>query len=303
MCIRPFSSPALLCYGMLFAGLSPTLATHSVAADQEDSNGKFTLRYDLRPGEQLISKVVHFAETRTKMSDHEEASSSRTITEKVWEVQEVNAQGEMTFEYRINAVELAQSVGDAEELSYNSRQDSEVPEMFKRVAETVAKPLAKVTINNRGQVLDRDSQLKSPQLGMGELTLPLPEEAIAVGGQWSVPRECRVKLESGVHKTIKVRELYTLEKVSAGVATIRIETQPLTPVKEPEVESQLIQQLSKGEIKFDLDRGRMLSKQLHWSDVVVGFRGPETSLRYDAKFTEELLPESKRTATRGSSRK
>lgn len=265
---------------------------------QSTAPQKVVLRYKLRPGETLVSKVVHFAETRTKMSQHEEDSSSRTITEKVWEVADVNAAGEMTFEYRINSVELAQTVGEQEELRYNSLTDTEVPDMYRQVAETVAKPLATVTINPRGQVVNRESDLKSPQLGMGELTLPLPEEAIAVGGQWSVPREVRVKLDSGAHKTIKVRELYTLEKVSAGVATIRIETQPLTPVHDPGTESQLIQQLSTGEIKFDLDNGRMLSKQLNWQDEVVGFKGPETSLRYDAKYTEELLPSTKRTAAR-----
>src|SRR5690606_7350721 len=111
--------------------------------------------------------------------------------------------------------------------------DTEAPDMFKHVAETVAQPLATVTINPRGQVIHRDSKLKNPQLGMGELTLPLPEEALAIGAQWSVPREARVKSEAGVHKTIKMRELYTLEKVSAGVATIRIESQPLTPVSDP----------------------------------------------------------------------
>lgn len=256
------------------------------------------LQYKLKAGEQLVSKVVHFAETRTKMSGHEEASNSRTITEKVWDVSAVNAKGEMTFEYRITSVELAQSVGEGEELKYNSQTDAEAPDMFKQVAETVSKPLAKVTINPQGQIISREGNLKSPQLGMGELTLPLPVDPIAIGGQWSVPREVRVKSENGVHKTIKVRELYTLKKVSAGVATISIQTQPLTPVNDPGTESQLIQQLSQGEIKFDVDRGRMMSKQLNWSDEVVGFRGPETSLRYEAKFTEELLPQTKRTAAR-----
>ena len=128
----------------------------------------------------------------------------------------------------------------------------------------------------------------------------MPEEGIKIGGQWSVPRELRVKLESGAFKRIQVRELYTLEKVSAGIATIAIETQPLTPVSDPAVESQLIQQLSRGQIKFDLDNGRLIGKTLNWSDEVVGFRGPDTSLRYDAKFTEELLPTSSRTARAGS---
>ncbi|MEZ6078329.1 MAG: hypothetical protein R3C56_22445 [Pirellulaceae bacterium] len=111
------------------------------------------MRYKLKSGEQLVSKVVHLANTRTKMSEHEESSSSRTITEKVWEVSSVNATGEMTFEYRITSVELAQSVGEGEELKYNSLTDTEAPDMFKHVAETVSKPLATVTINPQGQVI------------------------------------------------------------------------------------------------------------------------------------------------------
>ncbi len=259
---------------------------------------KYLLQYKLKPGETIISKVVHVAETRTKMSGQEENSSSRTSSEKEWKVIDVNGDGEMTFEYRINRVSLTQSVGEDQEFSYDSDGDGEVPDIFKPVAETVGKTLATVTINSQGQVLERDKELKTPQLGMGELTLPLPDYAIAVGERWSVPRELRVKMESGIYKKIKVRELYTLQKVSTGVATISIVTQPLTPVSDPAVESQLIQQLSKGELRFDVDQGRLLSKRLDWSEEVVGFRGAETSLRYDGKFVEEILTGSNRTARR-----
>lgn len=262
----------------------------------QSSDAKYSLQYKLRAGESLYSKVIHFAETRTKMSDHEESSSSRTTSEKVWEVKSVDASGNMTFEYRILSVDLAQRVGDKNEIKYNSETDTSAPDIFKKVAETVNKPLGLVTINPRGQVTTRDNDTKTPQLGMGELTIPLPEEPVAVGAEWSVPRDMRVKLDDGSQKTIKVRELYTLEKVSAGVATIRIESQPLTPISDPAVESQLIQQLSKGHIKFDIDRGRMLSKQLDWSEEAIGFRGDNTSLKYDAKFTEELLTTAPKTA-------
>lgn len=279
------------------------VASQSVDAQstKPSTDAKHTLQYKLKAGESLYSKVIHFAETRTRMSDHDEASSSRTTSEKVWQVKSVDAKGNMTFEYRILSVDMAQKVGDKDEFKYNSQTDAEAPSIFKKVAETINQPLGVVTINPRGQVLDRDNENKNPQLGMGDLTIPLPEEAIAVGSEWSVPRDMRVKLDNGTQKTIKVRELYTLEKVSAGVATIRIETQPLTPVADPAVESQLIQQLSKGTIKFDIDRGRMLSKQLDWSDEVVGFRGDNTSLKYDARFTEELLTEVPKTATRPKS--
>lgn len=277
------------------AGWNPAAA---LAQQSPPPAGSYLLRYKLQAGEKLVSRVTHFADTKTIMAEHEEASTSRTTSEKVWEVKSVNDDGEMTFEYRINSVKLAQTVGENEELSYDSESDTEVPDMFKQVAETVSKPLATITINGQGQVLNRDKELKTPQLGIGDLTIPLPATPVAIDGQWSVPRELRVKSENGVFKKIKVRELYTLTKVSAGVATIRIVTQPLTPISDPAIEAQLIQQLSRGEIKFDLDHGRMLSKRLDWQEEVVGFKGPDTSLRYDAKFTEELLTAAARTAAK-----
>jgi hypothetical protein len=265
---------------------------------QQSSGKKFLLQYKMQAGETIVTRVEHFAETRTKMAEHDESSRSQTTSKKVWEVKSVDGEGNMTFEYRIDSVRLSQSVGEGEQQTYDSSTDSEVPAMFRPVAETVGKPLATICINPRGQVVERDNDLKTPQLGMGDLTIPLPADPIAVGDRWSVPREIRVKLENGDHKKIKVRELYSLEKVSTGVATIAIVTQPLTPVNDPAVESQLIQQLSKGEIRFDIDRGRLISKRLDWSEEVVGFRGPDTSLRYDGKFVEEL-----QEGTRAASRK
>ena len=301
--LHKFLSSAVLTGSTLLISslLTSSVLTSNVLAQSSPGSGqKYLLQYKLKAGESLVSKVSHFAETRTTMAGQVEASNSRTTSEKVWQVTEVSPSGDMTFVYQINSVNLAQSVGDAEEVKYNSAVDKEVPEIFKNVASTLATPLATVTINPRGQVVDRDKELKTPQLGMGELTIPLPEEPIAVNSEWAVPRDMRVKLESGGFKAIKVRELYTLTKVSAGVATIRIETQPLTPIDNRSVEAQLIQQLSKGEIKFDIDNGRVLSKKLDWSDEVVDFAGADTSLRYDAKFVEELLPDASRSASRAT---
>lgn len=295
--------PLTITAGLIFAAICPVANAQSgksgTATTPTAGTGQtYTLRYKLEKGEALVSRVIHLAETSTMMNGSREESRSRTTSEKVWEITDVSDDGKMTFEYRINFVNLAQSIGEAEELKYNSVIDTDVPDIFKAVAETVNKPLATITINSRGQVTDRDNELNAPQMGVGEITVPLPEEAIAVGSSWSVPRELRVKLDNGAFKKIQVRELYTLEKVVAGLATISIVTQPLTPIADPAIDAQLIQQLSKGTLKFDIDSGRLLSKALEWRDEVIGFRGPKTSLSYSATFTEELQTEPKRTARR-----
>ena len=92
-------------------------------------------------------------------------------------------------------------------------------------------------------------------------------------------------------KVIKIQERYTLEKVQTGVATLSLRSEPLTPMNEESVRAQVVQQLSNGEIRFDLDNGRMLSKQLDWDETVVGFQGPNSLMEYQAGMSERLLVE------------
>jgi hypothetical protein len=292
------SIAALIALGLFQSTLILPLPIIAQTTSPVAKPATYLLKYKLRAGETLVSKVTHFAETRTKMGEHMESSSSRTTSEKIWQVQSVDDKGNMTFEYSLRHVVLAQRVGDKDEFKYDSQTDATPPDIFKKVAESIGQPLAVITINTRGQVVKRDKEMKTPQLGIGDLTIALPADAIAIGAEWSVPREIRVKLDDGSYKTVKVRELYTLQKVSAGLASISIETQPLTPVDDPAVESQLIQQLSRGQIKFDLDKGRVVNKQLDWKEESVGFRGDNTSLKYDAQYVEELITDPAQTAAK-----
>ena len=89
---------------------------------------------------------------------------------------------------------------------------------------------------------------------------------------------------------------YRLEKVEAGVATIHVETQVLTPVNDPKIQVKLIQRLQRGTIKFDVDAGRLLHKQFDIDQEVFGFSGADSHMQYLARFTEEPLKESEKTA-------
>jgi len=271
-----------------------------VVVSNTGSGETFALRHQLKQGDVVRTRTIHEANTVTSMQGTDDLSESRTVSDKVWEVKAVGPDGSMTFEYRIDSVDMSQKQGDSAAISYNSRTDKTAPDVWSKLSETIAKPIATITIDPSGLVVQRDQKSRAPALGMGELAIPFPKEPVGLGAQWSIPRECRVKLEKGTHKTIKIREQYTLEKVSAGVATIRVQCQAITPVEEPSVEAQLMQQLSRGTIKFDLDRGRLISKQLDWDESIVGFSGAETSLKYNARFTEEAIEETS-AATKSAS--
>src|SRR5439155_25945542 len=119
---------------------------------------------------------------------------------------------------------------------------------------------------------------------------------LKAGASWSIPDELRLPLEDGTIKKVQTQQQYRLEKVESGVATISVDTQVLTPVNDPKIQSKLIQRLQRGTIKFDIDAGRLLHKQLDIDQEVFGFSGPDSHMQYLARFTEEPVKDAEQTA-------
>jgi hypothetical protein len=189
----------------------------------------------------------------------------------------------------VQDVDMWSQVSGRQELRYNSLDDKEPPAEYQHVAKSLNVPLAVVTIDERGKILKRENPANHPDLGFGGLVLPLPRREVAIGHTWAIPDEVKIKLPDGLYKTIKTRLQYRLEKVQTGVATISVATQVLTPLHDARIQAKLVQQLSRGEVKFDIDAGRVLSKRLDWDENVIGFNGSDSNMKYLARFTEELL--------------
>ncbi len=259
----------------------------------------YLLRYSLQPAQQLHYEVTHVAKTKTRVNGSEEITQVHTVSRRHWDVVKVDGD-EATFNHVIDSVSMTQQQGDKEETRWNSDSGEEAPAIFQRVAEQIGETLATLTVNPRGQETTRENHGGTKaSLGMGSLTLALPEKAIAIGDSWAVPREIKTRTEDGLVKPIKIRELYTLEKVKTGVATLSIRSEPLTPIDDESVKAQVVQQLSNGEIRFDIDNGYMLSKQLDWDETVVGFQGATSLMEYRARMTEKLIDGVARTAKLG----
>lgn len=281
-------------YRPVLAGLILVTATGNLVA--QESPGTYTLEYKLNKGDVLKFRVEHLAKTKVKVSDTEELSQMRTVSHKVWQVTDVNAAGEMTFENGIESVEMTQQTGDKDEIRWSSDSEDIPPPQFGGVAKKLGKVLSTITINAQGQVTNRTGDSSESNLGMGDVTMPLPADPVAIGGKWSVPREIKVKNKDGLLKVVKIRELYTLEKVQTGIATITVHSEPLTSIEDQEMRGQLVQQLSNGSIRFDIDAGMVISRQLDWDEDVVGFQGPASNLEYQARLTETLEAQPQSTA-------
>lgn len=257
---------------------------------------EYKLRYRFTPGEVVRWKVVHLVTVETKIQGVSQTAKTRSISTKAWKILDADQSGKIRFAHVVENVDMWQNVSGRADVKYNSQTDDKAPEEYAHVAKSIGIPLATVTIDLAGQVLDRKSEGTSFNAGLGELTIPLPEGAVKIGAEWHVPDEVIVRLEDRQVKKIKTRQLFTLQSVETGVATINVETQILTPVDDPKVKSQLVQRLTSGTIKFDIDAGRVLSKQMDLDETVLGFNGADSSMAYRARFTEEILKGEPATA-------
>lgn len=268
------------------------LPTGYAAADEkvsaEDSSKTYELAYRFRENEVIRYKVEHVSTVETRISGTKETSKSHSASTKAWKVEAAEGDN-MTFTHSIEDVDMWQQRSGNNPIRYNSKKDKEPPPQYQKVVDSLSKALAKVTINRSGKIIARESHTSSPDLGFGGLVVPLPSKPVEVGHVWTTPDEVKLRERDGRVKNVNTQIRYELEKVSAGIATIATKTQILTPVSDARLKSQLLQQISSGEIKFDLDAGRVVSKQLDWDETIIGFNGPASNMKYRARFTETLL--------------
>jgi hypothetical protein len=120
------------------------------------------------------------------------------------------------------------------------------------------------------------------------MVVPLPDEPATVGTEWTVPQEVVVEVPNGPRRAVKTRLRYRVASLRDGVATIDVDTTVLTPLDDPRLESRLLERIWDGEVEFDVARGRLLSRSTGVDRRVVGFSGPESSVRYKASLEERL---------------
>ena len=279
--------------GMAALLLSAAFISTTVADEAE----KYLLRYKFQPNETIRWHVEHRNKVRATVSGTTQTTETLSVSVKAWQVADVKSDGTATFEHRVESVDMRQKLTGRDEVRYNSLTDAKPPAGYEDVAKSVGVPLAVVTISPKGKVLHRDRRKKkTPAQTEGWMTIPLPEEPVAIGHTWSLPQNIDVPLEGGTVKKVKTLQRFTLEGVKTGVATIQVSTDILTPITDPAIESKLVQSEGAGRVRFDIDAGRVISQQIDIDKHVVGFRGDASSIHYVNRFSERLVPETPKTA-------
>lgn len=250
------------------------------------------LEYRFRAGERLGMQVAHRALTETTMDGATQTVETMTDSTKVWRVVAVDDEGRATVEQSVDDVVMTSRTSDKGAIRWSSAGDEEPPPGYEGVRGSLGVPLARLVIDRAGRIVQRRELRPCPPSSTGDLVVvPLPAEPVRPGAEWTIPEEIVVEVPNGPRRAIRTRLRYRLESVADGVATIRVDTTVLTPVDDPRLEARLLERIWDGIILFDVEAGRVTGRRTAIDRRVVGFGGPQSSVRYKASLEERLVRE------------
>jgi len=274
--------------GMAGLLVGTLLATAAAAAPSE----AYLLRYRFRSGDAIASRVAHRALTETTMNGVTQTVETRTDSTKTWNVVAVDAAGRATLEQSVDDVTMTSRTSDRGEVRWASDDEAEPPPGYEGVRQSLGVPLVRMQVSPDGRILERRELRPCPATATGDLVVvPLPAEAVPEGYEWVVRDEVVVEVPNGPRKAVRTRLRYRLERVENGLATIAVDTTVLTPVDDPRIAARLLERIWDGTISFDIEAGRITDRRTAIDRRVVGFGGPQSSVRYKASLEERLLDE------------
>ncbi len=278
--------------------LSALLPTTRAAAET------YELAYKFQPDEKVRWEVVHRATVTTTIQGTTQSAQTRSESVKVWQVTDIAESGETTFIHWVESMKMTNKLPNRAEVMYDSQSGQKPPAGYEDAARAVGVPLTEVRIDRHGKVLHR--QQRHIQLGNTDdtpIAIPLPDEPVKVGESWGEPHEITVSLQNGKQQKVTTRRRFELTAVKDGVATIAVDYQVLTPIRDPAIQAQLMQRLYGGEMQFDIAQGRVVGQKLEVDEHVLGFSGPASSMHYRMSLDEKLLGPHEKLAKRPAAAK
>jgi hypothetical protein len=248
----------------------------------------YDLRYRLATGDVLRYEVKHRASIRSTIDETTQAAQTKTDSVKLWKITDLLPNGDIEVTNVVEHVHMVNQLPDREPTEYDSRRDEAPPPGFEDVARAIGVPLSVMRMTPSGKVLRRDVKVRQQSVEEdGPIVVRLPNKPATIGETWDEPFDVKVTLENGNMKPVQTRRRHKLAGVKSGIATIEVTYQVLSPI-DPYVESQLVQRLMEGEVKFDIEAGRVVSQQMDIDKRILGFAGPTSSMHYITRMEEKL---------------
>lgn len=250
----------------------------------------YKLEYNFQAGDKIDMNVRHRSLTETTIGDTRQSTETSTDSLKTWRVMHVDRAGLVTLEQSVDKVTMTSRTTDRGEIRWSSSDNGPPPPGYEKVSKSLGVPLTRLIVDRTGRIIQRQDLQSIPQGNTGDLVVvPLPDNQVSEGESWVVADELVIEAPYAGRKAVRTRLRYQLEKVGNGIATISVDTTVLTPIDDPRLQARLLERIWDGTIRFDIQAGRILSRSTSTDRRVVGFEGPQSSVRYKASLEETLI--------------
>ena len=276
---KGFARLALLAILLGFAGLP--------AAVRTEDTPTYQLRFRFTPGQDLYYVSPGGASYLVQHPQGKNTVLHKAMYLRHLSVSKINEDGSTDVQLILDRAYMTAKNGDVDS-EYNSETPDKVPTEFETVHASIGKP-QKFRLSPLGKILPIPGDTKPVE--QVELLIALPEQPVAVGATWKERFEASVNVnrESKLMRPIKMERRFELMSVEKGIASITLNTVCLTPLNDPFQESQIIQRKSKGLIRFDIEKGLLVDRQLLVEEEVVGQEGPGTALTVRSMRVDQLI--------------
>jgi hypothetical protein len=286
--------------GMLFL----LLGGSGIGDDDAARPDGYLLRYQFTKDEVQNYDVDHETTMITTRPELKETVTNEVQTRKSHRIVSVDSEGNAWMELVIEAAKMSAQFNEAEPLSYDSEKPEECPKAYQHVRDIIGKPLAQVQVSPRGEllstrallgpnVLDKAQALKDNGALSDEASrnflIEFPEQPIRVGDTWTNTFKVNVRVSQRLKQPVTMQRSYELVDVADDLATIRLRTVLITPIRDGMILAQLIQMTPEGTIVFDVKNGRMVSRTLTIDKTEVGVIGGESAMHAKSKREERWI--------------
>ncbi len=310
--------------------VKPGEAASTEPADEDEKGPAITLRYGFQKGRGLHYSVVQRSYIRTTKGELEDTTKSGTEIAKHLRVIHVEEDGTALLESTIDHARMAVQFDDAAPVQFDSRKDEDPPKQFRDLAAKVGKPLARLKVSSRGELIslvklegqparargpakpraadfrrDLDKSLPAKdkadrkraaeeQKVLENILVEFPEKPLHVGDSWQQTFEVEVVVANNLTRMAKLQRTFTLASVDEnGLATIRFEIAVLSIVRDPQISIQLLQRTPKGKILFDTKAGYIVSRSQSCSEHIFGPFGPGSEMVARSQRSERFVAPKK----------
>lgn len=297
-------------------GAALVLASRFVSADEPAPQAapapeRIALTYKFHAGDFLHYAGNNRVQYMTQLGDQYK-SESRTVpleertfnshqenvTEAHLRIVSVDEQGNALVEPVMDRTRMTAQLHGKQPVIFDSASNTAPPPEFRLVREAVGRTVARFQVAPTGKLLKaiivdatapqslRDSaeklEARFPYLSL------MPAAPVAVGDKWK-EEYSTVIVNEGLKQPFPIRRIYELTSVTESTATIKFKTLVMSPITDPEVEKQIIQQTPLGTITFDRTRGIVTSYTASIERTTMNAFGPQSLLRVTGQSTEKLV--------------